>query len=92
MEISHVLPKYTNCLAGKHNHIGDISPRSVIVYAHKVIRQINEEDPNTEGKKTPSRKCMMKASGLRHKRAKQINPRLDWKMFKEVCLMYQDIK
>ena len=41
--------------AGKRKHLGEISPRSVIVYPQKVIIWVNEEHPKGEGQKTPGK-------------------------------------
>ena len=61
MDSAHGLEKGTNSLTnelqqvlhcvGKRKHLDEISPWSAIVYAHKVTRWVNEEEPKAEGQK-----------------------------------------
>ena len=77
---------------GRRDSKNTITPDSALKYAHRVIARVNKEKDNAEEQKIKTRTGIIKVTGLSHKRAKQYDPRLAWKMFHKIHHMFSDIK
>ena len=60
-------------------------------YSRRLIQRVNISEERSKGQKRRTRKVMIKVSVLRHKRAKQSDPRLAWFMFHQIYPIYSEI-
>ena len=96
------LPRDTRSLAnelqkvlhdiGKRSTGNVIKHKSAQRYTHRVIEQVNKQEGQTERQKRKTKPVMIKVSGLIQKRENQSDPRLACMTFKNIHIMYRDIK
>ena len=69
-----------------------IQVKSAQRYARRVIKCMDIEEEQAEGKKRKTRTVMIEVSGLIHKKIKQGDPNIALFMFQNIYKVYSDIK